>query len=264
MKSKTNLTYHCFDWDDNLVYMPTNIIAFHKDTKEELILSTEDFSHYRSEIGQDIKFFVENNKISHCGDGRNFKDYEIIGDGEHESLNSFREFRDCEKEYFITHLKEVILNKSFGPEWDLFLTATNSPSLSRKVYIITARGQSANTIYEGIKYLKECGLIKNHILRKNIFPVSHSKFKGNASSPQALKLKILKMVFTKANTLSKKAQVHHTVYFSDDDLKTMTFLQDKLSNLRETNINKINYWQHIHIRLRYTGTKAYYKELFDL
>lgn len=258
-------TYHCFDWDDNLIYMPTNIIMFNKKDSSEIILSTEDFAHYRTDIGQDKAFYTENGRISDKGELKNFKEYQILGDGQHPTLNSFREFRDCEKEYFLNHIKEAIDSKSFGPEWNLFVESTNNRKTAKKVFIITARGQSANTIYEGIKFLKSIGLIKHHIPRKNIFPVSHSKFKGNASSPQALKLKILRQIFSDANKTARKDQVHHTVYFSDDDLKTMSFLKEKLTNLRETNHpTKLNYWQHIHIRLRYTGTKKWDTELMEL
>ena len=255
-------SYHCFDWDDNILFMPTNIILFHKESEEELILSTEDFAHYRSSIGQDQKFYIKDNKISEMKTGqiRNFKDYFIIGDGQHKSLNSFREFRDCENRYFLKHLKEALESGHFGPEWDLFVQATENQENAKRVYIITARGHSPQTIYEGIKYLKEIGLINHHIPRKNIFPVSHEKFRGSASSPQATKLKILKKVFKEANDKSKEYQIHHTVYFSDDDLKTINHLNDKLAKLRTVD----NYWQHIHIRLRYTGTLVRQKKLLVL
>jgi hypothetical protein len=257
-------TYHCFDWDDNLIFMPTNIVIFNKENDtEEVVLSTENFASHRGDIGKDKEFLLLNNKISENGKGsvRNFKDYIIIGDGEHPTLNSFREFRDCKEEFFIKHLKKAIDNKKFGPEWELFLKVTKNSGEARNVYIVTARGHSAHTIYMGIKYLKELGLIENHVPRKNIYPVSHEKFKGNSSNPQSTKLKILKTVFKEANELAKTDQVHHTVYFSDDDLKTINHLKEKVSRLR---LSSINYWKNIHIRLRYTGNKKIKKELMIL
>lgn len=262
-------TYHCFDWDDNLLFMPTNIVLFHKESEEELILSTEDFATYRTFIGTDKTFYIKNNKISETKTGqiRNFKDFCIIGDDEHKKLNSFREFRDCDNKYFLKHLKEAIKVGDFGPEWDLFVQSTEDKDRAKRVYIITARGHSAQTIYEGIKYLKEIGLINHHIPRKNIYPVSHKKFRGSAASPQATKLKILKKVFKEANEESKKEQIHHTVYFSDDDLKTINHLEEKLSSLRKSDKlskNQLNYWQHIHIRLRYTGNLVNKKKVMAL
>lgn len=261
-------TYHCFDWDDNLIFMPTNIVLFHKDTEEEIILSTEDFATYRSDIGKDKEFYIEGDRIAEKKNKevRNFQDYMIIGDGEHKYRNSFREFRDCDQKYFIKHLKEALHTKDFGPEWNLFAKATEDADNAKQVYIITARGHSAHTIYEGIKYLKEIGLIKHHIPRKNIYPVSHEKFKGTSSNPQVVKLKILKRVFKEANEKAKKEQLHHTVYFSDDDLKTIKHLKEKLSKLRESDEkeSKKSYWQHIHIRLRYTGNLKIRKKVMVL
>ena len=256
-------TYHCFDWDDNLIFMPTNIVLFHKEGTEEVVMTTEDFALHRGDIGKDIPFFLDakgNFSQKETKNKRSFKDYKIIGDDEHPSLNSFREFRDCENKYFLKHLKEAVLSQDFGPEWDKFVRATSDKEHAKRVYIITARGHSAQTIYEGIKYLQEIGLIKNYIPRKNIYPVSNKKFKGAASSPAATKLKILKSVFTEAQKQSRKDQVHHTVYFSDDDHKTFDHLHEKITQMRANT----SYWMNIHIRLRFTGTKKIKRKVVTL
>ena len=262
-------TYHCFDWDDNLMFMPTNIVIFHKDTHEEVIMTTGDFAlyrgflgEYRKSVGQDKEFYVKKGFISEekTKDVRNFKDYIYIGDDEHPSLNSFREFRDCESEYFLQHLALAVKNKDFGPEWNLFVKATQNKDIAKNCYIITARGHSAQTIYNGIKYLKEIGLIKNHIPRKNIFPVSHKKYKGSAATASGTKLKILKSVFTDANQQAKKEEKHHTVYFSDDDYKTFSLLKEKVTQYR----TNTNYWMNIHIRLRFTGERKIKKKMVTL
>jgi hypothetical protein len=246
-------TYHCFDWDDNLLFMPTNIILFHKDTSEEIEISTGDFAKLRSFIATDHKFYLEEGKVTtkKTQDIRNFKNYVVIGDDTDSVINSFREFRDCEQRYFLTHLKEALKVSSFGPEWAKFIEATNKYSVAKRVYIITARGHMAQTIYEGIKFLKEQGIIKNIIPRKNIFPVSNGKHNMKNSSTQDIKYKILKDIFSEANQVAKKEDIHHTVYFSDDDFHTFSHLKDKLCSLR----NNTNYWKHIHIKLRFTGKK---------
>ena len=44
--------YYAFDWDDNIVSMPTKIIL--KDEEgDEVGMSTEDFATYREEIGKE-------------------------------------------------------------------------------------------------------------------------------------------------------------------------------------------------------------------
>jgi hypothetical protein len=42
--------YYAFDWDDNIVTMPTKIILT-DDEAREVGMSTEDFADYRTEIG---------------------------------------------------------------------------------------------------------------------------------------------------------------------------------------------------------------------
>ena len=49
---KPTMKYYAFDWDDNLMYMPTEIYL--KDDKGKSVgMSTEDFAEYRTEIGVD-------------------------------------------------------------------------------------------------------------------------------------------------------------------------------------------------------------------
>ena len=49
---KPTMKYYAFDWDDNLMYMPTKIYL--KDNKGKTVgMSTEDFAEYRTEIGKE-------------------------------------------------------------------------------------------------------------------------------------------------------------------------------------------------------------------
>ena len=46
------MKYYAFDWDDNLMFMPTKIYL--KDDKGKSVgMSTEDFAEYRTEIGKE-------------------------------------------------------------------------------------------------------------------------------------------------------------------------------------------------------------------
>lgn len=247
----TKRTFNCFDWDDNIVYMPTNIIIFHKKTNEEVSMTTEDFAHFRTYIGKNKNFysndgiFSNNKKYKKC----NFKDFEIRGD-EYKSLSSFREFRDCNNKYFIQHLKEAIENKSFAPEWEYFIYTLNCKKKSKESYIITARGHAPETIYEGLKYLKSQGLIKYLVPLKNIFPVSYFN-QDNAYSPQEYKLRVIKDIIKKANNIGGTR-----VYFSDDDHKTYSFIREAIYKL------KIELCHQVEIVLKYTGTKNSSENLF--
>jgi len=47
-----DLKYYAFDWDDNIVHMPTKIVL--EDTSgDEVEMSTEDFATYRDRIGNE-------------------------------------------------------------------------------------------------------------------------------------------------------------------------------------------------------------------
>ena len=46
-----DMKYYAFDWDDNIVHMPTKIMLKNKDG-EEVGMSTDDFAHYRTDIGK--------------------------------------------------------------------------------------------------------------------------------------------------------------------------------------------------------------------
>ena len=46
------MKYYAFDWDDNLMFMPTKIYL--KDDKGKSVgMSTEDFAEYRTDIGEE-------------------------------------------------------------------------------------------------------------------------------------------------------------------------------------------------------------------
>ena len=46
------MKYYAFDWDDNIMMMPTKIIL-KDDSDNEVGMSTEDFAEYRTEIGKE-------------------------------------------------------------------------------------------------------------------------------------------------------------------------------------------------------------------
>ena len=238
--------FECYDWDDNILFMPTNIILFHKKSNLEISMTTENFAHYRSFIGKNKIFFSNQNGLfseDKTQNKFNFKDFEIRGD-DHGKSSSFREFRDCKNKYFLKHLEEAIQNKQFAPEWDSFLKSLNqNKKQANKTYIITARGHSPETIYEGLKFLQKKKIIKYLIPKKNIYPVSYLNA-DNAYGPQEFKFRIFKDIIIKANDNNDSL-----VYFSDDDHKTYNHIKESVINLTHDFSNKVK------VMLRYTGTK---------
>ena len=47
-----DMKYYAFDWDDNIVHMPTKIMLKTEDG-DEVGMSTDDFAEYRSKIGKE-------------------------------------------------------------------------------------------------------------------------------------------------------------------------------------------------------------------
>ena len=99
MTSNTALQVFNFDWDDNIMFLPTYIIIFHKTTGAEIAISTHEFARVRLEVGVTGKY----------------EDYAIQGD-ENKTPFSFREFRDKTAPHENTFYPQVIEALS-NKEW---------------------------------------------------------------------------------------------------------------------------------------------------
>ena len=100
-----DMKYYAFDWDDNIMMMPTKIIL--KDENDnEVGMSTEDFAEYRSEIG--VEPF-------------DYKGSTIVGYAD----EPFRNFRTGgDKQFKIDAMKGKP-----GPAWSDFVEAVNKGSI---------------------------------------------------------------------------------------------------------------------------------------
>lgn len=120
---RPDLKYYAFDWDDNIMYMPTKIIVLSKND-EEVPMSTEEFAEYRHQIGKE-EF--------------NFKGTTIVGF----APDPFRYFGEQGNEGFIADA----MTAPVGPAWNDFVECINGGSIFA---IITARGHNPETLKEGI------------------------------------------------------------------------------------------------------------------
>jgi len=230
---KPTMKYYAFDWDDNLMYMPTKIYL--KDENGKSVgMSTEDFAEYRTEVGKE-PFDYEGHTIVGFDDDA-FRDFKVIGD----------------KKFLVDAMKAPT-----GPAWDDFVEAVNNGSIFA---IITARGHTPsvlkNAVYNLIKRnkhgLSEKELVKN--LRKyreiseeeelsddelvrtylemcKYHPVSFGE--GSAANPEELKVAAMSEFMRYVKDLSQKLQekaylknkisnyFEPYIGFSDDDLKNV-------------------------------------------
>jgi hypothetical protein len=230
---KPTMKYYAFDWDDNLMYMPTKIYLV-DDKGKTVGMSTEDFAEYRTEIGKE-PFEYEGHTIV------NF------------DKDAFRDFRVPGDKAFISDAMKA----ETGPAWSDFVEAVNNGSVFS---IITARGHTPsvlkNAVYNLIKKnkhgLSEKELVKNlkkyrdladeedlsddelvraYLDMNKYHPVSFGE--GSAANPEELKVKAMRefmsYVQDLSRTLQEKAFMKNKISnyfipyigFSDDDLRNV-------------------------------------------
>jgi hypothetical protein len=230
---KPTMKYYAFDWDDNLMYMPTKIYLL-DDKGKTVGMSTEDFAEYRTEIGKE-PFQYEGHTII------NF------------DKDAFRDFRVPGDKAFISDAMKA----ETGPAWSDFVEAVNNGSVFS---IITARGHTPsvlkNAVYNLIKKnkhgLSEKELVKNlkkyrdladeddlsddelvraYLDMNKYHPVSFGE--GSAANPEELKVKAMREFMSYVQDLSRKLQEKAFmknkisnyfipyIGFSDDDLRNV-------------------------------------------
>ena len=240
--SKTpDLKYYAFDWDDNIVHMPTKIMLKNEDG-DEVGMSTEDFAEYRKDIGK--KDFEYNGE-------------KIVGFAD----DPFRNFRETgDKAFILDSLKARV-----GPAFNDFREAINNGSIFS---IITARGHNPETLkeavynyiikgFEGIsrkelvknlrKYrsfvdeedMSDEELIKNYLSLNKYYPVSFGD-EGGATNPEEAKVRAMdefvdyikemaailnKKAFLKKDLGNKFVPSEPSIGFSDDDARNIEVMK---------------------------------------
>ncbi len=249
-----DMKYYAFDWDDNIVHMPTKIILKTEDG-DEVGMSTDDFAEYRSKIGKE--------NFEYNGDT-------IVGFGE----DPFRNFRTAgDKDFLVDAMRAKL-----GPAFNDFKEAINNGSIFS---IITARGHNPNTLKQAVynyiingfngidkdqlvknlkKYrtfvdeddMTDDELIKSYLELNKYHPVSFGDEEG-AANPEEAKVRAMEdfvsYIKGMANLLSKKAFFKNEVSnnfipeqpsigFSDDDIRNVEVMskhfKDKPDNIVKT------------------------------
>ena len=223
---KHNMKYYAFDWDDNIVEMPTKIIMI-DEQGQEVGMTTSDFALYRSKVGKE-PFEYEGHQI---------KDF---------AKDSFRGFRLVGDKAFI----KDAMTAELGPAWNDFVECINSGSIFA---IITARGHNPTTMkravynyimadFNGIdqgqlrsnikkynkifgKYNKDAS-VKGYLDMCKFYPVSFGTMA--AASPEQGKVKAFREFIDYCKKLNKGAKI--SMGFSDDDRKNMDIIEKHFSN----------------------------------
>lgn len=232
-EGKPDLKYYAFDWDDNIVTMPTKIILI-TEGGNEVGMSTEDFADYRQKIG------VE--PFEYGGDT-------VVGYAE----NPYRNFGvQGDKKFIIDSLLAVP-----GPSWNDFVECINGGSIFA---IITARGHTPSVLRDSIynfivtnhnginsqllienlkKYRDLSGevmkddqlLIKEYLDMNKYYPVTYGE--GSASNPEEGKIKALREFISYVKYQSKKLgkNVSFTNDVSNNFIPQIGFSDDDPGNI---------------------------------
>ena len=237
------LKYYAFDWDDNLMFMPTKIIVESSDG-DEVGMSTEDFATYRSMIGKEPF---------------DYKGKSIVGF----SSDPFRNFgTKGDKKFLLDSMKAKA-----GPAWADFVEAVNNGSIFS---IITARGHNPATLKEAVynmivsnhRGLNKDLLIKNLVKFRDFaddekvgkqdlireymdllkfYPVTYGQ-EDSASSPEELKVVAMKDFISYVKEQSAKLGTKvflkngiknkfiPQIGFSDDDIKNVKVMKKEFED----------------------------------
>jgi hypothetical protein len=245
-KGTPDMKYYAFDWDDNIVHMPTKIVLKTEDG-DEVGMSTDDFAEYRSKIGKE--------DFDYNGD--------IIVDFAEDPFRNFR--TEGDKNFLVD-----AMGAKLGPAFDDFKEAINNGSIFS---IITARGHNPNTLKQAVynyiidgfngidkdqlvknlkKYrsffdeddMTDDELIKSYLDLNKYHPVSFNDEEG-AANPEEAKVRAMEGFVTYikniANKLNKKAFIKNDVSnnfipeqpsigFSDDDIKNVEVMSKYFKN----------------------------------
>jgi len=249
------LHYSCYDWDDNILVMPTVIHVEHLENGEWIPkdISTAKFAEIRSEIfkntdGEDSSWKLRND---------NYKD----------TYCEFRDYGPRGEIAFVEDMINAIKTNSFGPVWDKFIQCIVDGHV---FMIITARGHEPQTIRNGInwiifnylkpkqkeemeKNLREFNVLFgwddktwsfkdliNHYLDMCDFVGIYSSYfskkfgtEGQSAKPEKYKAMAIRSFTEKISDFGKQINKKVKVGFSDDDLSTVQhihkYLRDELS-----------------------------------
>jgi hypothetical protein len=241
------LLFYAFDWDDNILNMPTEIMVQTK-SGNEIGMSTADFAIYRSKVGKE-EF--------------EYKGETIIG---LDYSSAFRNFRDeADPEIFRKDVEKALSMKSFAPAWKDFIECLTNGSIFA---IITARGHEAEGMRKGVEFVidslsqeekskmhdsllmfhhlfdtkreeegqesfsnfSKSELVKDYLDLCHFVGVSAPSRGGSPANPEAAKEKALKDFITDVNEYASEIGYAAKVGFSDDDPGNVRHITHALSS----------------------------------
>lgn len=221
-------SFYFFDFDDNVAFLATPLVLFHKKTQEEIFLSSAEYAREHQNFGLRGPY----------------QDYEVDWDDNVGTFRCFRDHSDAElkklglKAQVFLHDVAAALGAPDlhwkGPSWSCFYHATFN---SRPVSVITARGHHPDTIKSGIELMVQSGHLPKAPNYLSLYPVSHIPTRLllgdenlNASTAELKQLAIRASV---EHALQKYGySAHHRFGMSDDDPKNIELITEEMARLK--------------------------------
>lgn len=222
-------SFYFFDFDDNIAFLATPVVLFHKDTGEEIMLTSGEFA----QISRDLK------------ENGHFYDHILDFDDKN---GSFRFYRDSDQSLWTKAFRKKqafekdildILNQADlmwkGPSWNCFYHAVFN---QRPTSIITARGHSPETIKKGIRLIHKNGHLPKEPNYLDIFPVNHPETKTRLghelddTDVAVMKQKAIRMSVEKAFE-DYGYNPHHRFGMSDDDPRNVELITQEFRALKK-------------------------------
>jgi len=223
-------SFYFFDFDDNVAFLSTPLILFHRHSGAELAISSGDYAREHMFIGKSGPY----------------ADYALNWD---DRTGTFRHFRDHHNEdliklglknqIFLEDVAQALGVPDFhwkGPSWSCFYHATFN---QRPVSVITARGHAPKTISQGIDLFVQAGHLPQMPNFLSLFPVSHPATRTELGDPHfkestaELKQRAIRASVERAIE-TYGYNPHHRFGMSDDDPKNIQLISEEMRRLKTT------------------------------
>lgn len=221
-------SFYFFDFDDNIAFLSTPIVLFHKKTGEEIILSSGEFGQQSAFIGKEGLY--KDFHLDLCdakGSFRFCRDQEI----------TFVEKIKGKKQRFVIDIEEALQRAPHdwkAPSWNCFFHATFN---KRPISVITARGHHPDTIKNGIDVMVRQGHLPYRPNYLSIYPVSNPEMrlklgdKDLQTSIAELKRRAIHESVEKAIETYGYSN-YHRFGMSDDDPKNVELVTEAMRELK--------------------------------
>lgn len=225
---KGGRSFYFFDFDDNVAFLTTPAVIFHKSSGDELKLSSGEFAQVHRHVGQHGPYV--DYKLDFC-----------------DAKGTFRYFRDQDitmverlmgrKQMFVQDLAAALGFPDVqwkGPSWSCFYHAALN---QRPVSVITARGHHPETIREGIRLFVENGFLPEEPNYLSVYPVTNRRVReALGDSEMTMSVAALKKAAIRASVERAVERYgenpFHRFGMSDDDPHNIELIVEEMKELK--------------------------------